>query len=154
LGYQGTHFRMFDGADSSAVESEIWSWPAALSVRAAGTFAFTADKRTTAALAIEHLAQHAPLPQRTIPLSAGAPYGTIAVNTDTCTMCLACVGACPEGAILDHPETPQLRFIEAKCVQCGICAKTCPEHAISLTPRLSLAPEAKEPRVLNTAAIF
>jgi ferredoxin len=154
LGYQGTHFRMFDGADSSAFESEIWSWPAALSVRAAATFAFTADKRTTAALAIEHLAQHAPLSQRTIPLSAGAPYGTIAVNTDACTMCLACVGACPEGAILDHPETPQLRFIEAKCVQCGICAKTCPEHAISLTPRLSLAPEAKEPRVLNTAAIF
>lgn len=61
-------------------------------------------------------------------------------------MCLACVGACPEGALLDTVETPQLRFIEAKCVQCGICAATCPEHAITLAPRLSLRPEARQPR--------
>ena len=51
-------------------------------------------------------------------------------------------------------EAPQLRFIEAKCVQCGLCAATCPEHAIALTPRLSLAPEARQPRVLNEAVIF
>ena len=69
-------------------------------------------------------------------------------------MCLACVGACPEGAILDNPETPQLRFIEAKCVQCGICAKTCPESAITLAHRLNLAAAAKQPRVLNEAAVF
>ena len=49
-------------------------------------------------------------------------------------MCLACVGSCPEGAILDNVERPQLRFIESKCVQCGICVKTCPETAISLVP--------------------
>ena len=62
-------------------------------------------------------------------------------------MCLACVGSCPEGALLDNSETPQLRFIETKCVQCGICAATCPEHAITLSPRLSLTPEARQPRV-------
>ena len=67
-------------------------------------------------------------------------------------MCLACVGSCPEAAILDNAEAPQVRFIESKCVQCGICEKTCPEHAISLTPRLSLDPGAKAPRVLNEAA--
>jgi ferredoxin len=69
-------------------------------------------------------------------------------------MCLACVGACPEGAILDNPEAPQLRFIEAKCVQCGICAKTCPETAITLTPRLNLAATARQPRVVNEAVVF
>ena len=154
LGYQGEHFRVFDGADVHLLDAALWSWPAALVVRVAATFAFTADKRTTAALAIEHLARHAPVPQRAIPLPAGAPYGTIAVDHDTCTMCLACVGACPEGAIQDNVESPQLRFIEAKCVQCGICEKTCPEHAIALTPRLYLAAEAKESRVINEAAIF
>jgi ferredoxin len=153
MGYQGRHFRVFDGADVHALDTALWSWPAALSVRTAATFAFTADKRTTAALAIEHLAQHAPVAQREIALPPGAPYGTITVNAETCTMCLACVGSCPEGAILDNAETPQLRFIEAKCVQCGICAKTCPENAIALTPRLSLAPGAKQPRVINEAAI-
>ncbi len=154
LGYQGEHFRVFDGADPAALDAALWSWPAALGVRAAATFAFTSDKRTTAALAIEHLARHAPVPQREIALPAGAPYGTLVVNKDTCTMCLACVGACPVGALLDGQEAPQLRFIETKCVQCGLCAVTCPEHAIALAPRLSLAPEAKEPRVLNEAVVF
>ncbi len=154
LGYQGAHFRVFDGADTAALDTALWAWPAALGVRVAATFAPTADKRTTAALAIEHLALHAPLPQREIPLAAGAPFGTIDVNRDSCTMCLACVGSCPVGALLDAQDKPQLRFIEAKCVQCGLCASTCPEHAIALRPRLSLAPEAKEPRVINEAAIF
>ena len=69
-------------------------------------------------------------------------------------MCLACVGACPVGALQGGQEAPQLRFIEAKCVQCGICATTCPERAITLSARLSLSPEAREPRVLNEAAVF
>ena len=154
LGYQGEHFHVFDGADTAACDAALWTWPVALPVRAAATFALTADKRTTAAFAIEHLALHAPVPQREIPLPSGAPFGTIAVNRDTCTMCLACVGSCPVGAILDAQEKPQLRFIEAKCVQCGLCATTCPERAIALTPRLNLAPEAKAPRVLNEAAVF
>ena len=154
LGYQGEHFRVVDGTGTAALEGSLWSWPAALGVRVPATFAITSDKRTTAALAIEHLLLHAPTPQREIPLPSGAPFGTIAVNRDACTMCLACVGACPVGAINDNPETPQLRFIESKCVQCGICEKTCPERAIALTPRLNLAPEAKAPRIVNEAAIF
>ncbi len=154
LGYQGQHFRVFDGVDLKVLDTEVWSWPAALAVRSPATFALTADKRTTAALAIEHLARHAPVPQREIRLPSGSPFGTIEVNRDTCTMCLACVGACPVGALLDAQEVPQLRLIETKCVQCGICAATCPESAISLSPRLSLAPEAREPRVLNEAAVF
>jgi len=72
-------------------------------------------------------------------------------------MCLACVGACPEGALLDNPERPQLRFIEMNCVQCGLCEATCPEHAIALQPRLWLADEGKarrQPRVLHEVAPF
>src|SRR5207247_8940442 len=103
---------------------------------------------------IDHLAAHAPVPQQIIPLPVGAPFGAIAVNRDTCTMCLACVGACPEGAILDNTLAPQLRFIESKCVQCGICAKTCPENAITLIPQLDVTSGAKSPRVLNEAQIF
>jgi ferredoxin len=152
LGYQGRHFRVFDaGADLGA---ELASWQAALGVRVSATFALTGDKRTTAALAIEHLLAHAPVPQREIALPAGAPFGAVVVDRDACTMCLACVGACPVGALQDHPEAPQLRFIESKCVQCGLCAETCPEHAIALVPRLDLSREAREPRVLNEAVMF
>ena len=44
LGYQGAHFRVFDGADLAALDAAIWSWPAALAVREAATFAFTGGK--------------------------------------------------------------------------------------------------------------
>jgi ferredoxin len=154
LGYQGRHFRVVQGADPAALERALWDVPPSLGPRVAATFLATAEKRTTLTLALDHLAAHAPVPQRQIALPLGAPFGTIAVNRDTCTMCLACVGSCPEGAILDHPDSPQVRFIEAKCVQCGICEKTCPERAITLTPRLDLTPEARQPRVLNEAKVF
>ena len=67
---------------------------------------------------------------------------------------MACVGACPENALLDSKELPQLQFIERNCVQCGLCEKTCPEKAISLTPRLLLTKEARSPRILNEAEVF
>jgi len=150
LGYQGEHFRIVDGDQLDGLAA----WAPALGPRMSATFAATTEKRTTAALALEHLALHAPVPKSVIPLPTGSPYGLIEINKDACTMCLACVGSCPEAAIVDNVEKPQVRFIEAKCVQCGICAKTCPEHAISLSPRLNLAPEAKSPQVLNEGAIF
>jgi len=136
LGYQGRHFCVFDAGDWPALDVDLWSWPAALPVRVPATFAPTTDKRTTAALAIEHLAAHAPVPKREIALPAGSPFGTITVDRDACTMCLACVGSCPEGALLDTQELPQLRLIESKCVQCGLCESTCPEKVITLEPRL------------------
>jgi ferredoxin len=154
LGYQGQHFRLVDGADPAVFAAALRDWPPALAVRVPATFGGTAEKRTTAALAIEHLALHAPVPRKEIALPAGAPFGTIAVNADACTMCLACVGSCPVGALQDGQEVLELRFVESKCVQCGLCRETCPESAITLTPRLSLVPEARAPRVVNAAAIF
>lgn len=152
LGYQGEHFRIVE-ADTARFDRGLWDWPPALAPRIAATFAATAEKRTTLGMAIEHLAAHAPTPQARIPLPAGAPFGAIDVDRDACTMCLACVGSCPVGALTDSPETPQLRFIETRCVQCGICVATCPETAITLRPGLSLEPAAKSPRVLNEAAV-
>jgi ferredoxin len=152
-GYQGEHFRLID-ARLDDVDDRLWNWPVALPPRVAAAFAATNDKRRTLAHAFEHLALHAPVPTKTIPLPAGAPFGSLAVNEDRCTMCLSCVGSCPEAALLDHAESPMLRFIEANCVQCGLCVKTCPENALALVPRLDLSPEARAPRVLNEAKVF
>ncbi len=156
LGYQGEHFDLLRTTDATALEAAIWALDPALPVRASATFHWSADKRTTIGLALDHLLTHAPTPVTTIALPVGAPFGAIDVNRDTCTLCLACVGACPEGAILDHAqsEVPQLRFIESQCVQCGLCAATCPEDAIALVPRLLLTPEARQPRTLNEATLF
>jgi ferredoxin len=154
LGYQGTHFRAVPADDAVELERALWEGHAPLGVRAPATFAATDEKRTTLYLALDHLALHAPVPQQRIPLPVGAPFGAIAVDAVKCTMCLACVGSCPEGAILDNAEVPQVRFVESKCVQCGLCARTCPEGAIALESRLDLTPAARAPRVLNEARTF
>jgi ferredoxin len=146
LGYAGEHFRLIearDARDLPALDAALRA-PPAQGVARAAMFAAQADKRGTLDLAIEHLLAQAPVKAEAIPLpAAGAPFGSLTVNTDTCTMCLSCVGACPEAALQDNPDKPQLRFIEKNCVQCGLCATTCPEHAITLVPRLWLADEGK-----------
>lgn len=89
-----------------------------------------------------------------IDLPQGAPYGALDIDTDSCTMCLACVSLCPVGALLDNPDMPQLKFQESACLQCGICASTCPENAITLEPRLNLSNEAIGSVVLNEEEPF
>jgi ferredoxin len=153
LGYQGEHFRLVDAREDD-VERALCEWRVALPPRVAATYAATNDKRRTLAHAFEYLAEHAPVPAKTVPLPAGAPFGSLAIDRERCTMCLACVGACPEAALLDHAESPMLRFIEANCVQCGLCVKTCPESALALAPQLDVTPQARAPRVLNEAKIF
>ena len=86
-----------------------------------------------------------------------SPFGSLDIDTAACTLCLACVGACPEAALADNADRPQLRFFEKNCVQCGLCAATCPEDAIRLEPRLLLADGGKargEARVLHEAEPF
>ena len=151
LGYQDANVRV---VTEQSLAATLWTSPRGLAVRVPATFNLSNDKRGTLDAVFAHLLEHAPTPTPLIALTRGSPFGEIAVNADKCTMCLACVGSCPEGALADNPEAPQLRFIESKCVQCGICEKTCPEQAITLVPRLNLTAEAKKPRVLNIAEIL
>ena len=164
LGYGGEHFKLIearDARDLQALDAALRA-PAAQGVARAASFAAQADKRGTLELAIDHLLTQAPSQAEAaveaIALPAvGSPFGSLRVDTAKCTMCLSCVGACPESALLDNPERPQLRFIEKNCVQCGLCATTCPESAISLHPRLWLADEGKArkaARVLHEVAPY
>jgi ferredoxin len=157
LGYSGIRFRLLRACDAAELDRELQRFAAG--ARAAGrasalpaaSFHVAAAKRETLDFAITHLARHAPTPQDFIVLPAGAPFGTIEISTDNCTLCMACVGACPESALSDNPSSPQLRFTESNCVQCGLCVHTCPEQALSLHPRLALGASAKQARVINEA---
>ena len=153
LGLGEERFRLIRAADAAALEAALWGVesPRAL---APATFNLSADKRTTLDFAFDHLLRQAPVRIDAIALSPGAPYGAVVVDQQKCTMCLACVGACPEGALLDAKDKPQLRFIERNCVQCRLCEKTCPEDAITLAPRLLLTSTATQPAVLNEDKIF
>jgi ferredoxin len=154
LGYAGTHLRLVRASDAAALEKALWDLSPAAAPAKPATFALSNEKRTTLEFVLEHLARHAPAPRDEIPLGAGAPYGRVDVNRQTCTLCMACVGACPASALVDGRETPMLKFIERNCVQCGLCVSTCPEKAVTLAPRLLLTAQAKQEVVLNQAEPF
>ena len=158
LGFAGDHFRIVSATDAAALDAALRAAPAQTVARPAA-FSVAPEKRATLELAIDHLQQQAAaVPDEIVlPPAAGSvvgPFGTLVVDAQRCTMCLSCVGACPESALADNPERPQLRFVEKNCVQCGLCASTCPEQAITLQPRLWLADGGKarkQLRVLNEA---
>jgi ferredoxin len=153
LGYQGRHFSLLRSRDASDLDQDLQllAQRRGATPRVRARFAVAAEKRTTLDLALDHLIEHAPAKPEAIALPPAAPFGSIVVDKDKCTMCMSCVGACPASALQDNPQAPQLRMVESNCVQCGLCAKTCPEKAITLQPRLLVSPERKQPRVLNEA---
>ncbi|QHE88783.1 4Fe-4S dicluster domain-containing protein [Hydrogenophaga sp. BPS33] len=161
LGYAGEHFRLMDArGDVAALDAALRAAPAQ-SVARPATFALQAEKRGTLELALAHLIEQMPeaaaLPDAIALPASGAPYGSVSVDSAKCTLCLACVGACPSRALADNPDQPQLKFIEKNCVQCGLCEVTCPEDAIELVPRLLLAEEGRartRSRVLHEAQPF
>jgi ferredoxin len=111
-------------------------------------------KREVMRHALRELQRAAPTPVDVVSLPAGAPFGAIALTVDGCTLCLACVSACPTGAIGDDPDRPTLRFSEDACVQCGLCKATCPEKVITLVPQLDFRAATAQSRVLKQEEPF
>ncbi|HEY2630617.1 MAG TPA: 4Fe-4S binding protein [Usitatibacter sp.] len=154
LGYDGTHFAMVEAHTPAALEQAFGALGPAQVPKSAATFLLSNDKRTAIEFAVEHLAKMAPAKVDEIALPEGAPWGEIRVDRAACTMCMACVGACPESALMDGVDQPLLKFLERNCVQCGLCEATCPEEAISLHARLLLTPAVREARVVNETEPF
>ena len=118
------------------------------------SFTPVGGKRDVLRLALRELHRAAPAPVDVIALPAGAPFGAVEVNVEGCTLCLACVSACPTGALSDDPERPMLRFAEDACVQCGLCKATCPEKVITLKPQLDFRAATASARVLKEEEPF
>jgi ferredoxin len=154
LGYGGPHFQLLriDSAPELAVA--LQHAPRGEVPAQAATFNLAQDKRNSLDYALDHLLRHARQQPDSVPLPAGAPFGAIAVNKQSCSLCMACVGACPSSAVMDTPNAPQLRFVEQNCVQCGLCANTCPENAITLVPRMAFGETRKQTVVLNESQPF
>lgn len=98
-----------------------------------------AAKRDTAVTALLRIARTQP--GRPAVLPAGAGFGALRVNANACTLCLACVNACPTGALTGRRTgiVQRLMLGEASCIQCGLCTAACPEHAMVLTTRVTIA---------------
>lgn len=148
LGHGAERLRLLLEDDPEALEAALWGLPR-LAAMPAGDFLPMGGKRELMRLALDQLHRAAPVAAEVVPMPAGAPFGTLVVDVEGCTLCLACVGACPTGALLDNPDKPMLRFLEEACVQCGLCRSTCPERVIRLEPRLAFGAEARTPRTIK-----
>jgi ferredoxin len=153
LGYGPGRIGLIETDDPDALDAALY---VALPLAAAKSSAFLplGDKRGLARLALAKLQAAAPAPVDVLALPKGAPFGTLDVRVAGCTLCLACVSACPTGALTDNAERPMLRFTEDACVQCGLCRATCPEKVVTLKPQLDFRAATAGPRLLKEEEPF
>ena len=142
MGYGSDRISLIDEADPEKISAILYDQEN-LSQPVPASFLSIADKRTLMYISLEHLNKNAPSPQDRINLPQGAPFGSVDIKAEDCTLCLACVGSCPANALQDNPDQPQLKFLEISCVQCGLCTKTCPENIMTLNPGIDLSGKAR-----------
>lgn len=119
------------------------------------TFSLDHGKRTLTRLVVQHLCKAAGTEPDVITLPENAPFGAIHIDDSSCTLCMACISACPSGSLVSNGNLPRISMVESKCHQCGFCEAACPEQAIRLQPRLLSDLEAADsPRILHEVEPF
>jgi ferredoxin len=154
LGFGENRLGVIAADDPAALAAALAALPRRDGVAEPRRFLAMGDKRGVMTTSVRELGKAAPAPAEIVPLPEKAPFGNLRIDVAGCTLCLACVSACPTGALRDNPDRPMLSFTEDACVQCGLCAATCPEKVITLEPRLNLSPAAAEPRLVKQEEPF
>jgi ferredoxin len=154
LGFGPQRAATIETDDPDELGNTLRNLTAGVAVARPATFVPVGRKRDVMRLALRELHRVAPAPADVIPLAANAPFGAVDLNVEGCTLCLACVSACPTGALSDNPDRPMLRFTEDACVQCGLCQQTCPEKVITLRPQLDFRAATAQPRTLKEEEPF
>jgi ferredoxin len=154
LGFAGARVATIDTDDPDALGEILRAIAPMDGAAKPATFAAAGLKRDVMRHALRELHATAPAPADIIALPQGAPFGTLEVNVEGCTLCLSCVSACPTGALSDDPERPTLRFAEDACVQCGLCQATCPEKVITLKPQIDFRAATAVARIIKQEAPF
>ena len=149
LGFAGARVEAIETDDPDGLDEALRGIGSLDPTLKPATFVPTGNKREVMRLALRELHAAAPSPIDIVPLPEGAPFGTIEVRVEGCTLCLSCVSACPTGALSDDPERPVLRFAEDACVQCGLCKATCPEKVISLKSQIDFRAATALARVIK-----
>jgi ferredoxin len=154
LGFGENRVATIETDDPDQLANVLYKIDAQQAVREPAGFMPLGRKRDIMRFALSELKRVAPAPVDVIALPEHAPFGKIEVNAEGCTLCLACVSACPTGALSDNPEKPMLKFAEDACVQCGLCKATCPEKVISLHPQIDFRAATAEARVMKEEEPF
>ncbi|WP_249134980.1 4Fe-4S binding protein [Bradyrhizobium sp. AUGA SZCCT0222] len=154
LGFGAGLVRILETDDPDQLRAMLDAAPGGVATPKPAGFVPRGAKRSVLETTFRELHLAAPAPVDSVPLAPGAPFGGVNLNVEGCTLCHACVTACPTGALSDNPDRAMLRFTESLCVQCGLCEATCPEKVITLEPRLDFAAWNAPLRVLKEEEPF
>ncbi|MBR1187776.1 4Fe-4S binding protein [Bradyrhizobium sp. AUGA SZCCT0160] len=154
LGFGAGLVRILETDDPDQLRAMLDAAPGGVATPKPAGFVPRGAKRGVLETTFRELHLAAPAPVDSVPLAPGAPFGGVNLNVEGCTLCHACVTACPTGALSDNPDRAMLRFTESLCVQCGLCEATCPEKVITLEPRLDFAAWNAPLRVLKEEEPF
>ena len=149
LGFGAGIASIIETDDPDALLEQLRAAPQGVATTKPASFIARGAKRSVLETTFRELHHAAPNPVSVIALDKGAPFGGVTLDVDGCTLCHACVNACPTGALGDNPDVPMLRFSESLCVQCGLCQSTCPEKVIRIEPRLDFDAWASGHKVLK-----
>lgn len=70
-------------------------------------------------------------------------FGSVSIDTDTCSSCAMCTVFCPTGALRKSELVPEegegsfLEFSAADCVQCNLCADACLKNCLTVSSTVS-----------------
>jgi ferredoxin len=154
LGFGTERIATIETDDPDALIEALRAIPSMPAAPRPASFRPVGKKRDVLRFAMSELHRTAPAPVDIVVLPKGAPFGTVELDAGGCTLCLACVSACPTGALRDDPERPMLRFVEDACVQCGLCQATCPEKVIALKPQIDFLAARAPARILKEEEPF
>ena len=154
LGFGAGLVRLIETDDPDQLRAMLDAMPAGVATQKPAEFVPRGAKRGVLETTFRELHLAAPAPVDLVPLPAGAPFGGVNLDVGGCTLCHACVTACPTGALSDNPDRAMLRFTESLCVQCGLCEATCPEKVIAIEPRLDFRAWDAPLRVLKEEEPF
>jgi ferredoxin len=154
LGFGAGLVRIIETDDPDQLRAALDAAPRGIATQKPASFVPRGAKRGVLETAFRELHHAAPAPVDVVPLAPGAPFGGVKLDVDGCTLCHACVTACPTGALSDNPDRAMLRFTESLCVQCGLCQSTCPEKVITIEPRLDFQAWDTPLRVLKEEEPF
>jgi len=142
LGYGEERVALVEADEPDQLGEALWRLERRQGTTRPAPFVAMGDKLGLMKLSLRQLHAAAPAPVDVVALPEGAPFGSLAIDRQGCTLCLACVGVCPTGALAAESDRPRLTFTENACVQCGLCATTCPERVIELVPRFDFTDAA------------
>ena len=154
LGFAGARIATIETDDPDELSVSLRGIPELPAARPSSFLPLGADKPAMRRQLLRQLHRAAPMPVDIVALPDGAPFGSVDVDTEGCTLCLSCVSACPTGALQDNNEQPMLRFTEDACIQCGLCQATCPEKVIRLTPQMDFRSSSASARILKSEQPF